>query len=121
MPGKKGVPRGDCMTTMVEEAVLIVLDGVGLGEETYRNCHVNTLEDMLMERLAADNCGVLDGSEIEPAGTTIFLYGADGERMFASIEPVLKSYALCRNGKVMIRRGGPGSQQREIRLPEKGV
>ena len=109
------------MATKAEEAVVIMLDDVGPKKERDLNCNTSALEDLLMERLATDGCGVLDGSETGPAGTTIFLYGADCEKMFTSVEPVLKSYALCRNGKVVIRRGGPGSEQREIRLPAKCV
>lgn len=109
------------MSTTVEEAVVIVLDGIGLDSETYRSCDVNTLEDLLMERLSTDRCGILDGCETGPMGTTIFLYGADCEKMFASVEPVLKSYALCHNGRVVVRHGGPGSAQREIHLPAKCV
>jgi len=109
------------MRVNTEEAVVIVLDDTGLDKETSKNCDVSTLEDMLMERLESDGTGVLDGSESGPAGTTIFLYGADCEKMFASVEPVLKSYALCRNGRVVIRCGGPGSGQREIRLPGKPI
>jgi hypothetical protein len=109
------------MRSNTNEAVVIVLDGMGLDEATYKNCDTSTLEDMLIERLATDDTGVLDGSECSPAGTTIFLYGADCEKLFASVEPVLKSYALCRNGRVMIRRGGPGSEQREIQLPGKSI
>ena len=109
------------MGTKAEEAVVIILDDVGRDKEMNRNCNTSVLEDLLMERLATDSCGVLDGSETGPTGTTIFLYGADCEKMFASVEPVLKSYALCRNGRVVIRHGGPGSDQREIRLPAKCV
>ena len=109
------------MPTKAEEAVVIILDDVGSKNERELNCNTSTLEDMLMERLESDGTGVLDGSESGPAGTTIFLYGADCEKMFTSVEPVLKSYSLCRNGKVVIRRGGPGSEQREIRLPAKCV
>jgi hypothetical protein len=109
------------MATKAEEAVVIMLDDVGRDKETDRNSNTSALEDLLIERLATDCCGVLDGSETGPTGTTIFLYGADCEKMYASVEPVLKSYALCRNGRVVIRHGGPGSEQREIRLPTKCV
>ena len=105
------------MPTKTEEAVVIVLDDAGMDGIPNRQCDVSTLEDLLMERLASDGAGVLDGSESGPTGTKIFLYGSDCEKMFASVEPVLKSYALCRNGRVVIRSGAPGSEQREIRLP----
>ena len=107
------------MPIKAEEAVVIILDDVGWKNDRGLNCNTSRLEDMLMERLESDGTGVLDGCESGPAGTTIFLYGADCEKLFATVEPVLRNYALCRNGRVMIRRGGPGSEQRELRLPGK--
>jgi hypothetical protein len=109
------------MRLNTDQAVVIVLDDGEMERIADGNCDLGTLEDMLMERLDSDDTGVLDGSECGPAGTTIFLYGADCEKLFASVEPVLKSYALCRNGRVMIRSGGPGAEQREIRLPGKSI
>jgi hypothetical protein len=109
------------MRLTTDEAVLIVLDDAEMEKMADEKCNLSTLEDMLMERLDSADTGTLDGSECGPEGTTILLYGSDCEKLFASVEPVLMSYGLCRNGRVVIRRGGPGSEQREIQLPGKSI
>ena len=51
--------------------------------------------------------------EIGPAETTLFMYGPDAERLFAGVEQTLRNYPLCQGARVVIRRGGPGSEERE--------
>jgi hypothetical protein len=100
-----------------EEAVLISLDGQGLDDAVYLAYDLSTLEDMLSEQIEPDGIGELDGHESGPAQTTIYLYGPDAEVLFSRVQPVLSSYPLCQNGRAVIRRGGPGSDEREVVLP----
>jgi hypothetical protein len=95
-----------------DQAVLIHLDGTGLEDSVYETCDLDTLEEQLIEAMGSS--GEWDGHESGEGLTTVFLYGSDAEQIFVSIEPVLKRYPLCRNAKVIIRRGTPGAPQREM-------
>ena len=83
----------------------------------YQQCDLATIEDRIVAALAGTGLGEFDGNEIGPGETTLYLYGADAERLFAHLEPILTAYPLCRNARVVIRKGRPGAPQREVRLP----
>ena len=100
-----------------DPAVLVHLDAVGLPEETYDAYDVGTLEDRLEEAISSAEAGEFDGNEFGPEEVVLFMYGPDAERLFTVVEPVLRDYPLCRGAKVRIRSGGPGSPERELRLP----
>jgi hypothetical protein len=100
----------------IEQAVLIHLDGVGLSPEVYEKYDLATLEDQLTNALRRNGVGEVDGNEIGEKEVVIFLYGPDAEKIFIAIETILRSYPLCRNAKVVIRYGVPGSSQREIKI-----
>lgn len=101
----------------VPQAVLVYLDGQNLSAEVYEACDLATLEELLIPVLEESGAGEYDGEETGPSETCVFLYGADAERLFSTIEPVLNSYPLCSGARVVVRRGGPGAVQRELRLP----
>jgi hypothetical protein len=98
------------------QAVLVHLDGIGLPDAVYEEYDLATLEDQLTERIQYDGLGECDGHESGPEETTLFLYGADAERLFERVEATLRSYPLCRGARVTIRLGPPGAPEREIRL-----
>jgi len=100
--------------TVNEEAVLISLDAQGLDDAVYQAYDLSTLEDLLSEQIEPDGIGELDGHEAGPEQTTIYLYGPDAEELFSRVQPILASYPLCQNSRVVIRRGGPDSAQREV-------
>jgi hypothetical protein len=62
--------------------------------------------------------GVFDGNEFAANGLegTLFVYGSDADRLFEGIEMTLRASPLCRNARVELRYGAPGSKVREIRL-----
>jgi hypothetical protein len=99
-----------------QEAVLVYLDGLNLPDEVYRTCDLSTIEDRLVDVLDSQSLGEFDGNEFHPTETVLFMYGADAERLFKGIEPTLRDYPLCRNARVVIRRGGPGALERELRI-----
>ena len=96
--------------------MLIHLDGVGLPDSVYQECDLSALEDQLIAAIAANKAGELDGNEVGDGETTIFTYGPEAEKLYRAMEPVLRGYPLCQNARVIIRKGGPGSPQTEIRL-----
>lgn len=99
-----------------QQAVLVHLDGTGLPDQIYQEYDLATIEDRLNEVIEQAGLGEFDGNEIGPGETTLFMYGPDAERLFAAIEQTLRGYPLCQGARVEIRRGGPGAQQREVRL-----
>jgi hypothetical protein len=100
----------------LDECVLIYLDGVNLPDDVYNECDTSTLEDQLIEAIKRDQAGELDGHETGERETTIFTYGPNADDLYRAMEPVLATYPLCRNARVVIRKGGPGSPQTELKL-----
>lgn len=99
-----------------EQAVIVYLDGVGLSPEIYRDCDLGTIEDRLTEVIERDKLGEFDGNEVGPAEAILYMYGPDAEKLFAGIEQTLRDYPLCRGARVVIRRGKPGAEKREVKL-----
>ena len=100
----------------LQQAVLVHLDGTGLPDHIYREGDLATIEDRLIEVLEREGLGEFDGNEVGPEQTTLFMYGPNAERLFEVIEQTLRAYPLCQGARVEIRLGGPGAQQRELRL-----
>ena len=99
-----------------EEAVLIYLDGANLPDEVYAQYDLSTLEDQLIQAIETNSPGAFDGNEIGDGVATLYTYGPDANRLYEVIEPVLHAYPLCRNARIVIRQGGPGSPQNEVKL-----
>jgi hypothetical protein len=78
------------------------------------------LEDRLSEAIEAAGLGEFDGNELGPDDAKLFMYGRDADRLFKSIEEILRSSPLCVGARVVIRYGEPGSQQREVNLNSTG-
>lgn len=99
-----------------EQAVLVHLPGSGLPDAVYEEYDLSTLEDRLIEAVAVSGSGEYDGNEFGPGEVVLYLYGPDAEALFSAIEGTLRGYPLCQNARVVIRRGPPGSPQREVML-----
>lgn len=110
--GKKATPT----IAPAEQAVLIRLDAVNLPQEIYDQNDLATLEDRLISALQGSGLGEFDGNEVGDGVSTLYLYGGDAEKLFTKIEPVLRNDPLCQQATVTIRKGRPGSEQRELRL-----
>jgi hypothetical protein len=100
-----------------QECVLVHLDGTSLPDDVYEQCDVWTISERIEEVLHREELGEYDGHETGPTGTTLFMYGPDAERLYDGIEGVLRDYPLCRNARVVIRRGELGAPERALRLP----
>jgi hypothetical protein len=99
-----------------DQAVLVHLDGVGLPDAVYEEYDLATIEDQLSSAVTRDGTGDFDGNEVGQGGATLFMYGPDAERLFRTVEPVLRAYPLCRGARAVIRAGGPGGRERELKL-----
>ena len=97
-------------------AVLVHLDGIGLPDNIYQECDTATLEDKLIAILDAKGLGEFDGTESGSKETTVFLYGPDADKLFAGIEATLRAYPLCKGARVVLRYGGAGATEKELKL-----
>jgi len=107
---------GQKPSTEGDQAVLVFLDGVNLSAEVYESCDLVTLEDKLLPVLEASGAGELDGSESGPTKTCLFFYGPNADQLFSAIKSTLERYPLCSGARVILRYGGPGSREHELRL-----
>ncbi len=99
-----------------EQAVLVHLDAVNLSPEVYENYDLAMLEDQFNEALQENGSGEVDGNEIGEGEAIIFIYGANADKIFADIEPILRGNPLCQNARIRIRYGSPGSPERVARI-----
>jgi hypothetical protein len=99
-----------------EQAVIIHLPGSGLPDVVYEEYDLSTLEDQLIEAVEASGSGEYDGDEFGPGEVVFYLYGPDAEALFSAIEGTLRAYPLSQSAWAVIRRGPPGSPQREVVL-----
>lgn len=93
-----------------EECVLVFLDADPLPDEFWK------LQDRLYEVMDNTNDGEFDGNEIGEGTATLFFYGPDANQLARIVEPILREYPMCRNARVVLRKGGPGSPQTEVQL-----
>ncbi len=99
-----------------QHAVVVYLDGAGLPAEVYQRYDLSTLEDQLRAVLISPAVGEYDGNEVRESTTVLYMYGPDSERLFATVDATLRAYPLCKNARVLIRPGPPGTPPRELRL-----
>ena len=98
------------------ECVAVYLDGVGLPDSVYEGTDIDVLADRLEEALSG-GVGEIRGSWAGATETSIYMFGPDAEALYGRIAPVLHSYPLCQNARVVIRRGPPELSPRTIRIP----
>ncbi len=98
------------------ECVAVYLDGVGLPDAVYDATNIEVLADRLEEALAG-GIGEIRGSRAGATETSIYMFGPEAEALYGRIAPVLHSYPLCQNARVVIRRGPPELSPRTIRVP----
>ena len=78
------------------------------------------LEGKLAQALSAAGVGEYDGNEISADGSddTLYMYGPDADRLFQTVEPLLKTTAFMKGAKVIVRYGPPadGVREREVTI-----
>jgi hypothetical protein len=99
-----------------EQAVLIHFDPAHAPGGKLSPEALTDLEDKLADVIERRGLGEFDGHEfaLDGAGATFYMYGPDAEKLFAGIEAILRKDPRCRNARVQIRRGSPGTPAREI-------
>jgi hypothetical protein len=111
--------RGDLEEVVIfgrKEGLAIYLDGINLPDKVYDTCSSQGLADLIVDAL--DSVGAeIRGSWVGRSETSIYMYGPDAESMFTHIEPILATYPLCQNARVVIRHGNPELHPRTVRLP----
>lgn len=95
---------------------MVHIDGAGLSAEVLDTYGLENIEVELLGIIDAQGLGEYDGNEVGEGGATLFMYGPDGERLFAAVEATLRTSPLCKHARVVIRAGPPGAAQREVRL-----
>lgn len=68
-----------------------------------------TLEQRLIDAIGEARAGEFEGNEFGPGEVTLFAYGPDADRLFAAMEPVLRSFP-ARPAQVLLRYGGVQDQ-----------
>jgi hypothetical protein len=97
-----------------EEAVLIHLDATGNDPQVYKEYDLATLEQQLIQALAENGTGELDGHESGPGETVLFLYGSSADQLYEAVEGVIRDHPLCRNARIVKRYGAPGSPETTV-------
>jgi transposase InsO family protein len=84
----------------ITEGIAIYLDGVNLPAAVYTKTSAQELLDKLTEALGED--ADFRGSWQGPRETALYMYGLDAEALFEKMRPVLTSYPLCKNARVVL-------------------
>jgi hypothetical protein len=103
------------VTPQPEQAVIVYL-GRSQPAGVSVQYDLTALEDRLIEVIETGDLGEYDGQKKGPEGTVLSMSGADAEHLFRGVERVLRDSPLCAGARVVIRRGGEGAPQRELRL-----
>jgi hypothetical protein len=99
-----------------QEGLAIYLDGVTLSEAVYQSTNINELADQISAKISPVG-GSIRGSWVGPTETSIYIYGPSAETILAQLEPLLRTYPLCENARIVVRHGNPSLGARTERLP----
>lgn len=93
----------------MEQAVTVhlQLDSLLFGSPRERES-IQILEERLERAIAAAEAGEFDGDEFVDRECVLHAYGPDADRLFATIEPVLRTAPLMSGGYAIKRYGAPG-------------
>jgi hypothetical protein len=112
LPG--ALSRGERPTRREEEAVLVTYR-LPAGLEPSLAADVPALEDCVERALEGRHAGELEGVQPGPGTLTVLAYGSDAERLWASIEPAVRTFP-CRPAQVTLRYGLVGAPDRTLAL-----
>lgn len=99
-----------------EQSVIVRLAPL-LREAAENPAHdLGTLETLLTEVIEREGLGEYDGNQIGEGGAVLYMYGSSAENLFHGVEATLRSSPLCKNARIQLRAGPPGTPHREIQL-----
>jgi hypothetical protein len=102
----------------MEHAVIVHLrlSDAGFGSFEEREALL-ALQDQIAEAIKAAKGGEFDGDEVGEGECVLFMYGTDADRLFAAIEPILKTSPLALGGYGIKRYGEAGDpDSKEVRV-----
>jgi hypothetical protein len=105
-------------TDVPEHALLVYLElsDPDFGTEAERES-IHALTDELDEAIASAGVGEFDGDEFGDGTCTLYMYGPDADRLFATVEPILTRSPLTAGGHAVKRYGSAGDPSaREERI-----
>lgn len=75
------------------------------------------LEKRLESAIAEAAAGEFDGNEVATDGSDgfLYMYGSDGDALFAVVRPVLEACPFMRGARVRVRYGPPADGVAEVR------
>jgi hypothetical protein len=73
------------------------------------------LEEQLEKAISEAKVGEYDGNEIAVDGSdgSLYMYGPDADRLFAVVEPIIRTSSFMKGAQAKRRYGGAGSGARE--------
>lgn len=125
---EQGVPKGSLIryeidgqeitsTFGVAECLAIFLDGVSLPDEVYQTSDINELADKINEILDEQPSGEIRSSWAGPQETALFIFSTNAQETFAALAPLLHSFPLAQNARIVIRHGKPELNPETVRIP----
>ena len=105
------------MTFGVSECLAIFLDGVGLPDAVYQSSDINEFAGQINEILESEVAGEIRGSWVGPEETAIFIHGPNAQTIFDVLRPLLDSYPLAQNARLVIRHGKAEFDPATVRIP----
>lgn len=100
----------------VEHAVIVrvpITAANGTEEEIQR---LMGLESELESAIVEAGAGEFDGNEVGEGEYVYYMYGSDADRLFASVESLLRGHDPAKKGVAEVRYGGPGAEARKVAL-----
>ncbi|SRR5579875_3026851 len=90
----------------MEQAIIIHLQLSDKSFGSYKEREaLFSLQNQMAKAIKDANAGELDGDEFGQGECVIYIYGTDADRLFAVVEPLLKSCPLTLGGYAIKRYG----------------
>lgn len=98
------------------QALMVHLPWQEIPSEAHDRFDIYALQEDLRKVIKRKRLGVFDGNELSSEEAVLFMYGADAEALFSGIESLLRSNPLCKNARIVIRRGLTEGPERVVLL-----
>lgn len=95
------------------QGIAIYLDGVTQPAEISAS---TSAQERVARLMAALPGAELRGSWQGPEETALYIYGENADKMWPTVEKVLRNYPLSKNARVVLRHGNPSNKPREVKL-----